>query len=146
MSISYPPSTRLHLYIQSTSSRTPEHFRFQPWNSSFAEWWCTPDRIHLYWMCWGKSPAEWYSSAIFGPHVNLFLYQFLVLTYAPSNYGIKGDFIPELTTNTRHPQAESVQHSFFCPSNRWSLRLDPNPSSSTSSSFNPQMANQDQAF
>jgi hypothetical protein len=64
----------------------------------------------------------------------------------PFNYGIKGDFIPELTTNTRHPKAESVQHPFFSPSNRWSLRLDPNSSRSTSSSFNPVMANQDQAL
>jgi hypothetical protein len=43
----------------------------------------------------------------------------------------KGDFIPELTINTQHPQAKSVQHSFFPPSNRWSLGPDPNISSST---------------
>jgi hypothetical protein len=35
-----------------------------------------------------------------------------------------------LTINTQRPQAESVQHPFFPPSNRWSLRPDPNPSSS----------------
>jgi hypothetical protein len=58
----------------------------------------------------------------------------------------KSDFIPELTINTRHPQAESVQHPFFSPSNRWSARLDPNPSSLISPSFNLQMANQDQAL
>jgi hypothetical protein len=62
----------------------------------------------------------------------------------PFNYGIKGDFIPELTINAQRPQA--VQHTFFPPSKRWSLRPDPNPSSSTFSSFNPQMANQDQAL
>jgi hypothetical protein len=32
-------------------------------------------------MLWGKPLAEWYSPAKFGPHVSLFLYQFLVLTY-----------------------------------------------------------------
>jgi hypothetical protein len=70
---------------------------------------------------------------------------FLVLTYAPSIRG-KSDFIPELTINTQHPQAESAQHPFLSPSNRWSARPDPNPSSSTSPGFNPQMANQDQAL
>jgi hypothetical protein len=58
----------------------------------------------------------------------------------------KSDFIPELTINTQHPQAESVQHPFFSPSNRWSAHLDPNPSSPISPSFNLQMANQDQAL
>jgi hypothetical protein len=47
--------------------------------SSFAEWWHTPDRRRLYRMHWRKFPAEWYS-AKFGPHVSLFLDQFLVLT------------------------------------------------------------------
>jgi hypothetical protein len=51
-----------------------------------------------------------------------------------------------LTINAQQPQAESVQHPFFPPSNSWSLRPDPNPSSSTFSSFNAQMANQDQAL
>jgi hypothetical protein len=36
-----------------------------------------------------------------------------------------------LTINAQCPQAESVQHLFFPPSNRWSFRSDPNPSSST---------------
>jgi hypothetical protein len=36
-----------------------------------------------------------------------------------------------LTINTQRPQAESIQHSFFPPSNRWRLHPDPNPSSST---------------
>jgi hypothetical protein len=49
----------------------------------------------------------------------------------PFNYGIKGDFIPELTINAQRLQAESVQHPFFPSSNRWSFRPDPNPSSST---------------
>jgi hypothetical protein len=36
-----------------------------------------------------------------------------------------------LTINTQCPLAEYVQHLFFPPSNRWSLRPDPNPSSPT---------------
>jgi hypothetical protein len=36
-----------------------------------------------------------------------------------------------LTIIAQRPQAESVQHPFFPPSNRWGLRPDPNPSSST---------------
>jgi hypothetical protein len=59
------------------------------------------------------------------------LYQFFGVNICPFNYGIKGDFIPELTINAQRPQAESVQHPFFPPSNRWSLRPDPNPSSSS---------------
>jgi hypothetical protein len=72
MSVSYPSSTRLLLCIQSTSSRTPECFRFHPWNSSSTEWRCTPDRRRLYRMLWGKPPAEWCSSAKFSSHVSLF--------------------------------------------------------------------------
>jgi hypothetical protein len=37
-----------------------------------------------YRMRWRKPSSEWYSLAEFGPHVRFFLYQFLVLTYAPS--------------------------------------------------------------
>jgi hypothetical protein len=48
----------------------------------------------------------------------------------PFNYGIKSDFIPELTINVQHLRAKSVQHPFFPPPNRWNLRPDPNPSSS----------------
>jgi hypothetical protein len=36
-----------------------------------------------------------------------------------------------LTINSQCPQAKSVQLPFFPPSNRWSLRPDPNPNSST---------------
>jgi hypothetical protein len=36
-----------------------------------------------------------------------------------------------LTINPQRLQAESVQHPFFPLSNSWSLRPDPNPSSST---------------
>jgi hypothetical protein len=72
MSVLYPSSTRLFFCIQSTSSCTPECFRFHPWNSSPIEWWCTPDRRRLHWMLWWKPPAEWCSSPKFGSHVSLF--------------------------------------------------------------------------
>jgi hypothetical protein len=77
-----------------------------------------------------KPPAEWCSSAKFGSHVSLFPVPIFGVDICPFNYGIKGDFIPELTINTQCPQAKFVQHMFFHPLNRWSLRLDPNPSSS----------------
>jgi hypothetical protein len=127
MSVSYPSSTHLLLCIQSTSSRTPECFRFHSWSSSPAEWRCTPDRRRLYRMLWRKPPAEWCSSAKFSSHVSLLVLIFGV-NKCPFNYGIKGDFIP--TINTLRPQAKSIQHPFFPPLNRWSLHLDPNPSSS----------------
>jgi hypothetical protein len=125
----YPSSTHLLLCIQSTSSRTLECFRFHPWNSSPAEWRCTPDRRHLYQMLWGKPPAEWCSSAKFGSHVSLFPVPIFCVNICPFNYRIKGDFISELTINTQCPQDKSVQHPFFPPLNRCSLRLDPNPNS-----------------
>jgi hypothetical protein len=81
-------------------------------------------------MLWGKPLAEWYSPAKFGSHVSLFPVPIFGVNICPFNYGIKGDFIPELTINTRCPQAKSVPHPFFPPLNRWSLRLDRNPSSS----------------
>jgi hypothetical protein len=109
----------------------PNAFRFHPWNNSPAKWRCTPDRRHLYRMLWGKPSVEWCSSAKFGPHDSLFLVPIFGVNICPFNYGIKGDFIPKLTINTQRPQAESVPHPFFPPSNRWSLRPDPNPSSST---------------
>jgi hypothetical protein len=146
MSVSYPPSTRLLLCIQSTSSHTPECFHFQPLNNSLAKWWCTPDRRCLYRMLWGKPLAEWCSPAKFGSHVSLFLVPIFGVNICPFNYGIKDDFISELTINTRHPQAKYFQHPFFPPSNRWSLRLDPNPSSSIFPSFNLQMVNPEQAL
>jgi hypothetical protein len=64
----------------------------------------------------------------------------------PFNYGIKDDFILELTINAHRSQAESVQHPFFPPSNRWSFHPDPNPSSSTFQASILQMADQDQAL
>jgi hypothetical protein len=109
----------------------PNAFLFHPWNNSSAEWWHTPDRIRLYRMLWGKPSVEWCSSAKFGLHVSLFPVQIFGVNICPFNYGIKGDFILELTINTQRPQAESVQHPFFPPPNRWSLRPDPNSSSST---------------
>jgi hypothetical protein len=108
----------------------PNAFCFHPWSSSSAEWRCTPDHICLYRMLWGKLPAEWCSLANFGSHVSLFHVPIFGVNICPFNYGIKCDFIPKLTINTQRLQAKSVQHPFFPPSIRWSLRLDPNPSSS----------------
>jgi hypothetical protein len=82
-------------------------------------------------MLLGKPPAEWYPSAKFGSHASLFPVPIFGVNICPFNYRIKGDFIPELTINTQRLQAKSVQHPFFPPLNRWSLRPDPNPSSST---------------
>jgi hypothetical protein len=65
-----------------------------------------------------------------GPQVSLFPVPIFGVNICPFNYGIKDDFIPELTINAQRPQAESVQHPFF-PPNQWSFRSDPNPSSST---------------
>jgi hypothetical protein len=130
MFVPYPSSTCRLLCIQSTSSRTPECFRFHPWNSSSSEWWCTPDRRRLYRMLWGEPSVEWNSSAKLGSHVSLFPIPIFGVNICLFNYGIKGDFIPKLTINTQRPQAKSVQHPFFPPLNRWSLRLDPNPRSS----------------
>jgi hypothetical protein len=79
----------------------------------------------------GKPSAEWCSSAKFGSHVSLFPVPIFDVNICPFNYGIKGDFIPELTINTQRPQSKSVQHPFFPPSICWSLRPDPNPSLST---------------
>jgi hypothetical protein len=129
MFVSYTSSTHLILCIQSTSSRTPECFRFHPWNNSPAEWRCTPT---------ADASTECFEENLLpngvllpnSAHMSVSsLYQFLVLTY-PLQLRDKGDFIPELTTNTRRPQAKSVRHPFFPPLNRWSLHLYPNPSSS----------------
>jgi hypothetical protein len=53
----------------------------------------------------------------------------------------KSDFIPKLTTNARRRQVKSVQHHFFPPVIRWSLRSDPNPRSSIFK-LKPSMADQ----
>jgi hypothetical protein len=66
-----------------------------------------------------------------GPQVSLFPVPIFDVNIWPFNYGIKDDFIPELTINAQRPHAHSVQHPFFPPSNHWSFRSDPNPSSST---------------
>jgi hypothetical protein len=66
-------------------------------------------------MLRGKPPAEWCSSAKFGSHVSLFPVPIFGFNICPFNYGIKGDFILELTINTQHPQAKSAQHPFFPP-------------------------------
>jgi hypothetical protein len=97
-------------------------------------------------MLRGKTPCRMVFSCQIRPTCQSLPVPIFGVNICPFNYGIKDDFISELTINTRCPQAESGQHPFFPPSNRWSLRLDPNPSSSTFPSFNLQMANQDQAL
>jgi hypothetical protein len=47
-------------------------FLFQPWNSSSAEWWRTPDRRRLYRILWGKPSDECCSSTKLGPQASLF--------------------------------------------------------------------------
>jgi hypothetical protein len=64
------------------------------------------------------------------PQVSPFPVPIFGVNICPFNYGIKSDFISELTINAQCLQAESVQHPSFPPANRWSLRSDPNPSSS----------------
>jgi hypothetical protein len=110
----FPNAFRFHLW-KSPSCRTTTYSRPQT---------PLPNALR-------KTSAEWYSSAQFGPHVSLFPVPIFGVNICPFNYGIKSDFIPELTTNTQRLQAKSVQHPFFPPSNRWSFRPDPNPSSST---------------
>jgi hypothetical protein len=78
-----------------------------------------------------KLLAERCSPTKLSPQVSLFPIPIFGVNICPFNYEIKGDFIPELTINAQRSQAESVQHPFFLPSNRWSFRSDPNPSSST---------------
>jgi hypothetical protein len=63
-----------------------------------------------------------------GPQVSFFLVPIFGVNICPFNYGIRSDFILELTINAQHLQAESVQHPFFPPSNCWSFRPDPIPS------------------
>jgi hypothetical protein len=53
-----------------------------------------------------------------GPRVSLLPVPIFGVNIRPFNYGIKDDFIPELTINAQRFQAESVQHPFFPPSNR----------------------------
>jgi hypothetical protein len=117
-------------YIQATSSRIPECFLVQAQNSPSAEWWRAPDRRHLYRMLWGKFPVEWCFLTKLDPQVSLFPAPIFGVNICPFSYGIKSDFIPELTINAQRLQTESVQHPFFDPSNHWSFHPDPNPSSS----------------
>jgi hypothetical protein len=56
-----------------------------------------------------------------GAQVSLFPVPMFGVNICPFNYRVKYDFIPELTINAQRPQAESVQHPFFPPSNRWSF-------------------------
>jgi hypothetical protein len=87
----------------------PNAFRFDLWKSPSAEQRRTPDHRRLYRMLWEKPSAKWYSSVKFGPHVSLFPVPIFGVNICPFNYGIKGDFILELTINTQRLQAKSVQ-------------------------------------
>jgi hypothetical protein len=131
MSVSCPSSTRFLLYIRSTSSRNPKHFRLQPWKNSFCRMMMhsrpqTPlpnvlkeISCRMLLSCQIRPACQSPPVPIFGVNI------------CPFIYGIKDDFIPELTINAQCLQAESAQHSFFPPSNRWSFRPDPNPNSLT---------------
>jgi hypothetical protein len=77
-----------------------------------------------------KTPCRMVFSYQTGPPISLFPIPIFGVNICPFNYGIKGNFIPELTINAQCLQAESFQHPFFPPSNRWSFHPDPNPSSS----------------
>jgi hypothetical protein len=62
-----------------------------------------------------------------GPQVSLFSVPIFGVNICPFNYGIKDDFIPELTINAQRFQLESVQHpvlSSFKPL-EFSLRSKP---------------------
>jgi hypothetical protein len=99
-------------------------------NSPSAEWWRTTDCKYLYWILWGEFPVEWRFFTKLGSQVSPFPVPIFGVNICPFNYGIKSDFIPELTINAQRLRAKSVQHPFFPLTNRWSLRSDPNPSSS----------------
>jgi hypothetical protein len=99
-------------------------------NSPSAEWWRTTDRKHLYRILWGEFPAERRFFTKLGPQVSPFPVPIFGVNICPFNYEIKSDFIPELTINAQRLRAKSIQHPFFPLANRWSLRSDPNPSSS----------------
>jgi hypothetical protein len=129
MSISHPSS--IHPFLISG----PHHhvFRMLPSssaNSPSVEWCRTADRKYLYRILWGEFPAEWHFFTKLGPRVSPFTVPIFCVNICHFNYGIKSDFILELTINAQRLRAKSVQHPFFPLANRWSLRSDPNPSSS----------------
>jgi hypothetical protein len=99
-------------------------------NSPSAEWWCTTDRKYLYRILEGEFLAEWCFFTKLGPQVSPFPVPIFGVNICPFNYGIKSDFILELTINAQRLWAKSVQHPFFPLANRWSLPSDSNPSSS----------------
>jgi hypothetical protein len=128
-----PPRTR-HQFVPSLY---PGHvimysrmLPFSSTNSPSAELWRTTDGKYLYRILWGELPAEWCFFTKLVPQVSPFPVPIFGVNICPFNYGIKGDFILELTINAQRLRAKSVQHPFFPLSNRWSLRSDPNPSSS----------------
>jgi hypothetical protein len=50
-----------------------------------------------------------------GPQVSLFPVPIFGVNIFPFNYGIKSDFIPELTINAQRLRAKSIQQPFFPP-------------------------------
>jgi hypothetical protein len=129
MSISHPSSIRPCL-ISGPRHHVLPNASFLSANSPPAEWWRTTDRKYLYWIPWGEFSAEWCFFTKLGLQVSPFPVPIFGVNICPFNYGIKSDFIPELTINAQRLWAKSVQHPFFPLANCWSLRSDPNPSSS----------------
>jgi hypothetical protein len=103
---------------------------FSSANSPSAEWWRTTDRKYLCRILSGEFLAEWCFFTKLGPQVSPFPAAIFGVKICPFNFGIKSDFIPELTINAERLRAKSVQHPFFPLANRWSLHSDPNPNSS----------------
>jgi hypothetical protein len=77
------------LYIQAMSSRIPECFLFQARNSPSADWWCAPNRKHLYRMLWGKLLAEWCSLTKLGPQISLFPVPIFGVNNFPTFFSMK---------------------------------------------------------
>jgi hypothetical protein len=133
-----PNTTPGRLRVQhSLPSLYPGHVITYSWmllfssaNSPSAEWWRTTDRLYLYRILWGEFPAEWCLFTNLGPQVSPFSVRIFGVNICLFNYGIKSDFIPELTINAQRLRVKSVQHPFFPLAKSWSLRSDPNPSSS----------------
>jgi hypothetical protein len=85
------PSRTRHQFVPSLySGHVITYSRKLPFlstNSPSAEWWRTADRKHLYRIFRGDFPAECHFSPNSAHKSIPFLYQFLVLTYAPSITG-----------------------------------------------------------
>jgi hypothetical protein len=131
MSVSHPSSIRPFFIFK------PRHHAFPNASSSKGETTLLPNddvlpTAYAFTECFEENllPNGAFSTEL-GPQVSLFPVPIFGVNICPFNYGIKDDVIPELTINAQRPQAEFIQHPFFPPSNHWSFRPDPNPSSST---------------